>query len=109
MDNSPELAVTFLWVLLVGMALALIPASIAKGKGRSFIGFWVYGILLWPIALIHALVMKDEVVAVASKRPTRKCPFCAEMILAEASVCRYCGKDLPPRDQTPIFRNSLAK
>jgi len=29
-------------------------------------------------------------------RLRRKCPHCAEMILAEARICRFCGRDVRP-------------
>lgn len=33
---------------------------------------------------------------------TKKCPYCAETIKAEAVVCRFCGRDLPTDEQNPI-------
>lgn len=26
--------------------------------------------------------------------PTKRCPFCAEEILAQAIVCKHCGREL---------------
>lgn len=51
-----ELVIT----LIVSAGLALIPANIAKNKGYSFGLWWFYGWMLFIVALIHSLLMKDK-------------------------------------------------
>jgi len=86
----------FFLFFLVNAGLALIPAAIAQGKGRSFFGYWVFGLFFFVIALVVALVVSDESGApgTAQTGPTRvPCPRCAELVAAGAVACRFCGMD----------------
>ena len=42
-----------LWVIM-----AIVSAMVAASKGRSFVLFLLYGLLLWPIALTHAIILR---------------------------------------------------
>lgn len=45
-------------LLIIAALIGLIPGYIAKNKGRSFGLWWLYGALIFIIALPHALLMK---------------------------------------------------
>ena len=92
------------WVipLFINFILSFVVARIAENKGRSFAGFfWLSFLLSFLIGLLVVLasspVTKEEK-EITDPRLLVKCPKCAEQILAEASVCKHCGRDVEPRN-----------
>lgn len=47
-------------VAALGLGLGLLPAFVAQGKGRSFAVWWLYGTLLFIIALPHSMLLKAK-------------------------------------------------
>ncbi|HCH7897831.1 TPA: zinc ribbon domain-containing protein [Raoultella ornithinolytica] len=84
-------------LLIVCAIIGCIPAAIASSKGRSFFAWWVYGALLFIVALIHSLVIKRDIRSLERSQLDEglvKCPFCAEVIKPEAVKCKHCGSDV---------------
>jgi len=86
-------------LLLVCGVFALIVAMVAGSKGRSGIAWFLYGLVLWPVALVHALLIKPNDTALVARGDARRCPACAELVKLEARKCRFCGTALDPLPQ----------
>jgi hypothetical protein len=53
--------VTLLQIGVAALLWGFVPAFIAKSKGRKdFWLWWVYGMFLLPIAVIHSLILKSD-------------------------------------------------
>jgi uncharacterized membrane protein YfcA len=79
-------------VLLVWSAIgALVGYLIGKWKGRGTLGLWL-GLLLGVIGWIIVAVLPDSQRVTG---PSRRCPFCAEVVQPAAVVCKHCGRDIP--------------
>ena len=84
-------------LLIVAVLIGLLPAFIASRRGRNFFLWWMFGAALFIVALPCALLLRSDRVTLDDRAyddGLRPCRHCREYIRPDATVCRYCGRDL---------------
>jgi hypothetical protein len=80
--------------LVLGVAvwcgMAVVTAILAGKRGRDSMLWFLYGAAVWPVALVHLIVLPDETKVVAESG-LKLCPDCSEKVPPEARICRFCG------------------
>ncbi len=83
------------WIIAFG----LIVGVIAYSKGKDPVPWFLYGALLFIVALPHILIsspnQKEIEKRKIAKGEKKRCPYCAELINPDATICKFCGKELP--------------
>lgn len=102
-------------LLLIWLPACFVVAYVANQKGRSGVGFFVLSFFLTPLIGFLAVIALPRVERkpfltkdYLDPRPPappeeKKCPRCAEMIKAEAQVCRFCGAEQASTGAAPAL------
>ena len=74
---------------------------LADSWKRSGFGWFLLSLFLSPIIAGAFLLLAGNAT------PKKKCPKCAEQVLAEATVCKHCHHNFPAQPEVAVIDNVL--
>ncbi|MEK7773208.1 MAG: hypothetical protein AAB307_02575 [Deltaproteobacteria bacterium] len=73
----------YIFIAAIAVSLGLLPAYIAYRNGRSMPRWWIYGAVLFPAAIVHALML--------GRMSMGRCPYCRGTVSMSVDYCKRCG------------------
>lgn len=71
--------------------LAALTAAIAEDKEKNPLVWWLFGLLLFPVAFFCAILAMPADKDLLEKSKTKICPICGDFMPAKFKTCRFCG------------------
>ena len=94
------------YISIIWGLFSFVTAVVAAKRNRNGFHWFVYGLFLGPLGTILLLLLPPGKKIRPRKAFRKRCPFCAETILAQAIVCPYCGRDMP---DSPLAKRSATR
>ncbi len=99
-------SIFFVVLGLNALLFAFATASVASYRGHNVVMAFILGFIFGPFGLVIACFRPVNLSAtqapVVEAGPMRLCESCRSYVPDLASVCRFCGRDLPDEDQIAL-------